>query len=385
MHILTFNSGSSSLKFGFYRVDDGRAEMLLDGVAEGSGATATLRAGDRGREWTGRDLSDAERAHPLDGIATLLDRAGLPAPDAVGHRIVHGGFEVRDDCRIDDEVLQRLERARRFAPLHLPPALAAIRFAMARYPDVSQVACLDTAFHARMDEVARRLPLPRSYDEEGVHRYGFHGLSCASIVRRLGDEVPERLVIAHLGNGSSVTALRKGRSIDTTMGLTPAGGVPMGTRSGDLDPGVVIHLIREHGMDADALEDLFDRHCGLAGVSGIGSDMRALRVAAATNDDARLAIDLFCYAVRKQVAAMAAALGGLDALVFSGGIGEHDARTRSDVCAGLVWMGVVLDGSRNALAPGIVSAEASKVVVRVVPSAEDEQIALEVVTVLVTG
>ena len=290
---------------------------------------------------------------------------------------------MQRDQVIDANVLAQLDAARAFAPLHVPSAMAVVRFAMRRFPDVPQVACLDTAFHADLDDVARRIPLPRSVIDAGLHRYGFHGLSCQSIVRHLGDDVPARLVIAHLGNGASVTAVRDGRSIDTSMGLTPTGGMMMGTRSGDLDPGILFHLMRERRLEVDALEDLVNHASGLLGVSALDSDMRRLRAAAATNADADLAIRMFCYAVRKQIAAMVAALGGIDVLVFTGGIGEHDAATRADICAGLGWIGVSLDEGRNAVGNGVVSADRSDVVVRVYPSNEDEQIAINVVDVVI--
>ena len=372
MHVLALNSGSSSLKFGLYRVTDGVAEVVLDGEEPVADDPASQQEAD----------GPPGLLHALDRIAMQLSRPHLPPPDAVGHRIVHGGSAVQRDRVVDGDVLGQLDAARAFAPLHVPRAMAVVRFAMRRFPDVPQVACLDTAFHADLDDVARRLPLPRSVMDPGLHRYGFHGLSCQSIVRHFGHDVPARLVIAHLGNGASVTAVRDGRSIDTSMGLTPTGGVMMGTRSGDLDPGILFHLMRERHLAVDALEDLVNHQAGLLGVSAYDSDMRRLRLAAATNSDADLAIRMFCHAVRKQIAAMVAALGGIDVLVFTGGIGEHDVATRDDVCAALGWMGVALDERRNEGGSGLVSNDRSDVVVRVCRSNEDEQIALNVVAVI---
>lgn len=315
--VLSLNSGSSSLKFGLYRVGPSAAQALLEGEVEATGAAQT----------------DAVRR-----IGAALAERDLPAPAAIGHRVVHGGPRLRRHCLIDADVLRELEAAKAFAPLHVPQALSVIHLAQEHFPGCPQAACFDTAFHADLPEVARTLPLPKALRSEGIERYGFHGLSCESIVHRLrqpGGELPERLIVAHLGNGASVTAVRDGRSIDTSMGLTPTGGVVMGTRCGDLDPGVLLYLMREKGFDAERLEDLVDRRSGLLGISGIGGDMRRLHEAARSSADARLAIEMFCYSVRKQIAAMIAALGGADLLVFTGGIGEHDAQVRASICEGL--------------------------------------------------
>jgi acetate kinase len=237
------------------------------------------------------------------------------------------------------------------------------------------VACFDTTFHAELPAVARVLPIAKELQSEGIQRYGFHGLSCESIMRQLGSDLPHRLVIAHLGNGASVTAVKDGKSIDTSMGLTPTGGVIMGTRSGDLDPGVLVYLMREKKFDAAMLEELVDHRSGLLGISGAGSDMRRLHETALSNADARLAIAMFCYSVRKQVAAMVAALGGLDLLVFTGGIGENDVEARAAICGGLSWLGLVLDEARNRFANNPISDSGSSRSVQVFPSREDEQIA----------
>ena len=237
------------------------------------------------------------------------------------------------------------------------------------------MACFDTTFHAELPEVARVLPISKELQLEGIHRYGFHGLSCESIVHQLGNGLPNRLVIAHLGNGASVTAVKAGKSIDTSMGLTPTGGVIMGTRSGDLDPGVLVYLMREKKFDAAMVEELVDRRSGLLGISGVGSDMRRLREAASSNVDARLAIQMFCYSVRKQVAAMIAALDGVDLIVFTGGIGENDGEARAAICGGLSWIGVGLDEARNRSAHNPINDPGSRCAVHVLASQEDEQIA----------
>ena len=297
-------------------------------------------------------------------------------PLAVGHRVVHGGQNLCHHCVIDNAVLHHLESAAAFAPLHNPPALSVIRFAQEHFPQLPQVACFDTTFHAAMPEVARTLPIPRELRSDGIRRYGFHGLSCESILRQLGDNSPGRLIIAHLGNGASVTAVKDGQSVDTSMGLTPSGGVIMGTRCGDLDPGVLVYLMREKNFDANRLEALINHRSGLLGISGIDSDMRRLHDVSISNADARLAIQMFCYSIRKQVAAMTAALDGLDMLVFTGGIGEHDAEVRAEICGGLSWLGISVDPTGNQSSKVTISHALSRCLVRVLPSQEDAQIAV---------
>lgn len=381
LHALAFNSGSSSLKFGLYVVHGELATCLLSGeaqqIGEGRGAFRVVDA-------SGRvvGLDTAPLPSPQAVVARVgrwLRDTGAPAPQAIGHRVVHGGPALRRHCRIDDGVLQQLEAAQAFAPLHTPAVLAVIRSAQAQFPGLAQVACFDTVFHAGMPDVARTLPLPAALRAQGLQRYGFHGLSCESIVRQLAATgaggLPGRLLIAHLGNGASVTAVRDGVSIDTSMGLTPSGGLIMGTRSGDVDPGVLVYLARERGFDARKLEDLVDHRSGLAGISGLDGDMRTLHAAAASNADAALAIRMFCYAVRKQLAAMWAVLDGVDAIVFTGGIGEHDAAVRTAVCAGLSSLGVQLDAARHRALVNPISGAGSGCRVLVLPSLEDEQIA----------
>ncbi len=350
--MLTLNSGSSSLKVGVYRVGPLRTETLL--------AESMAISGEH------------------DALATarhFLANSNLPPPDAIGHRIVHGGPALEQHSLIDELVLRQLAAASAFAPLHMPAALAVIRVATATFPGIPQVACLDTVFHARLPDVARVLPIATDMRVDGLRRYGFHGLSCESIVRQIGNDLPDRMVIAHLGSGASVTAVRGGGSIDTSMGLTPTGGVLMGTRSGDLDPGVLVYLLREKKFNAAMLEDLVNRRSGLLGISGVSSDMRQLRADAPSNAKARLAIEMFCYSVRKHIAGMIAALDGIDLLVFTGGIGEHDAETRAAVCAGFSWLGIRLDAGRNQERTNPVSDSTSRCQVRVIASREDAEIA----------
>jgi acetate kinase len=375
--ILALNSGSSSLKFGLYRVDTARTEMLFSGEAESIGG----EAGDfQARDAAGNSLLTEKS--PLAGydetiarIATLLTQFKMPPPTAVGHRIVHGGPLLTQHCLIDGAVVGKLEDAAVFAPLHTPSALSAIDFAQEHFPRVPQVACFDTAFHADLPAIAKTLPLPAKLRSEGIHRYGFHGLSCESIVHQLGDRLPERLIVAHLGNGASITAIKDGRSIDTSMGLTPTGGVLMGTRSGDLDPGLMIYLAREKKFDAASLEDLVDRQSGLKAISGIASDMRILHARAAASPDARLAIDMFCYSAGKQIATMIVALNGVDMIVFTGGIGENDAEVRAKICARLSWIGIDLDCAANLTAKNPVNGPLSRCGIQVLASEEDAQIA----------
>jgi acetate kinase len=325
----------------------------------------------------------------------------LPAIDAVGYRVVHPGARLTGHCRVTAEVLRELEAAAEFAPLHDPAALAVIRAVMGRMPKVPHYACFDTVFHESMGESARTYALPAAVRERGVRRYGFHGLSCESIVRQLLDVVergvmtfPQRMVIAHLGSGCSVTAVLKGRSVDTTMGLTPTGGVVMGTRPGDLDPGVMLYLLRQQegdqGAVLSAVEGMVNHAAGVVALSGIANDMKAVRAAAAQGDErALLAAEVFTRSVRKAMGGFAWLMGGLDAIVFAGGIGEHDAVTRAEVLAGLEEIGVELeDPSSAAAAPRDagcdgnevrrMSRRSSRVAVYVVPAEEDRMIAVHV-------
>ena len=378
LNVLALNSGSSSLKFGLYRGGSAETVTLLSGEAESIGEeSARFHAQDsQARSLISETTSIPDQRDAIARIGKLLADSKMPAPAAIGHRVVHGGPKLRQHCLIDESVLQQLEAAAAFAPLHTPSALSVIRFAQQHFPGLPQVACFDTAFHAKMPDVARVLPIPKELQSEGIQRYGFHGLSCESIVHQLGSDLPDRLIIAHLGNGASVTAVKGGKSIDTSMGLTPSGGVIMGTRSGDLDPGVLVYLMREKKFDAAMLEDLVDHRSGLLGISGVGSDMRRLHDAASSNPDVRLAIEMFCYSVRKQIAAMIAVLDGVDMIVFTGGVGENDTEVRASICAGLSWVGINLDPAQNLAAACSINDPASRVLVQVLASQEDEQIAL---------
>jgi len=317
-NILTINSGSSSLKFGLYerRRDDEcpRFDSEVD-IPAGEEAAAMARATEQ-----------------------IAARSQVP-PIAIGHRVVHGGPKLTEHQRITPQVLDELRASTHFAPLHIPAAIALIELAGRAYPEVPQFACFDTAFHRTMPESASRFALPHGLYDEGVKRYGFHGISYESIVHQLGDRIPPRCVIAHLGSGASVCAVKDGQSIDTTMGLTPTGGIPMATRVGDLDPGVLLYLMRTKNMHADAIEQMVNHESGLKGICH-KSDMREIERAADAGDaQARLAVEIFCMRIRKTIGAYAALMGGLDLLVFAGGIGEHSERVRSKVDQGLEFMG----------------------------------------------
>jgi acetate kinase len=305
---------------------------------------------------------------------SVLHQIGLPAPAAVGHRVVFGGRSHFGPERIDESLLDELRGARRFAPLHMPAELAAIEAALAAAPDLPHVACYDTAFHRRLPAIAQRLALPRSLHDEGLQRFGYHGLSYEYIVSRLGASL-RRAVIAHLGHGVSLVAIRDGAPIDTTMGFSPTGGVMMSTRSGDLDPGAMVYLAREQGYTADALERLVTRESGLLGVSGTTGEMRELLDRRAEDPRAAEAVEIFCFQLRKQVGALAAALGGLDTLVFTGGIGERAAPIRLEVCRGLEHLGVRIEPTLNARHAPIVSPAGGACVVRVEPTDENLMIA----------
>jgi acetate kinase len=272
---------------------------------------------------------------------------------------------------VDAQLLAELRRLVAFAPLHLPSAIQGIEAAAARFPGLPQVACFDTAFHRRMPEVAQRFPLARDLWHEGIRRYGFHGLSYEYIVATLGAAAQGRLVIAHLGNGASLAAVLNGQPLDTTMGFTPTGGVMMGTRSGDLDPGVLIHLMRAKGYDAGQLDTLVNHQAGLLGVSGLSPDMKTLLDQRDREPHAAQAVELFCYQLRKHIGALTGALGGLDTLVFTGGIGERAAPVRWEVCRGLAYLGIDLDPQKNALHADVISTPESACTIRVIPTNED--------------
>jgi acetate kinase len=382
--ILCLNGGSSSLKYAVYRISDGGEERVFSGAIEAIGAEggrAWLRAGDK--VLSDQSGSFANHAEAVRAMFAALKTQGVTELAAAGHRIVHGGPKFTAPQRIDDRLKAALRELIPFAPLHLPSQVAMIEAVAAHFPDLPQVACFDTAFHSRMPEVAQRFALPGKLWEQGIKRYGFHGLSYEYVVRKLGDELGQRAVIAHLGNGSSMVALRDGVSIDTSMGMTPTGGFMMGTRSGDLDPGVLVRLLGA-GYSAEKLEALLNHEAGLLGVSGQSSEMKVLLEKRKTEPAAALAVQMFCYQARKFIGAFAAALGGLDTLVFTGGIGEHAATVRAEICSGLQYLGVALDGAANNRNAEVISAAGGRCVVRVVETDEDLMIARHTRSVALT-
>jgi len=351
---------------------------VLDGLADGIGRdTGKLELKDaRGQTLRSENVHFASEDDALSQAARWLAEISQLKPVAVGHRVVHGGPHLLAHQLITPAVLTELQNCIHFAPLHIPTALRLITAAEKAYPQLPQFACFDTAFHTTIPEAGSRFALPRPLFDEGIHRYGFHGLSYESIVRQLGAELPSRTVIAHLGNGASLAAVKDGRSVDTSMGLTPTGGIPMATRSGDLDPGVLLYLLRVKKMNADSLEHMLNRESGLTGISAGKNDMRDLESAIAGGDQkAQIAMEVFCTGIRKVVAAYAAVLGGLDMLVFSGGIGEHSAPVRNRVCNGLGFLGVSIDAAGNQSNASTLSTKGSKIQIRIVASQEDLQIA----------
>lgn len=372
--VLCVNTGSSSLKLALFAA--GEAEQLLGGCSVApvgaAQASARLVAGGQVSEQRG-PCPTHERA--LDWGLGLLAGAALPQPTVAGHRVVHGGTEFRAPALVGAEQRRRLGELVPLAPLHLPAAIAGIDALSARWPGLPQVACFDTAFHATLPEHVRRLPVPGWLHDEGVMRYGFHGLSFEWALSRLGEPPPARVVMAHLGNGLSLAAVREGRSIDTTMAFTPAAGVIMSTRSGDLDPGVLLHVLRREGFGAAELERLVYRESGLLAVGG-ASDVRELLGRRASADGAaELALRMLVYQVQKTIGGFAVALGGLDALVFTGGIGENSAVIRGEIAAGLGSLGVALDAAANEAGASRIEASGSRCEVHVVAADEDRMIA----------
>ena len=386
--ILAMNCGSSSLKFALYTcftdsMAGGPREQLqymgsVERIGE-PGPVFRVAAGGTTGQPEARQVPAPDHRQALNYVLDWLEQqSGVRAPAAIGHRIVHGGSAYDQPALVTDAVTLELKRLIPLAPLHLPIEIATIEALRVRYPSLPQVACFDTAFHRSMPRVAQLYGLPRRFlGAGGLVRYGFHGLSYESILSRMSDLslASDRLIIAHLGNGASMAAVRSGRSVDTTMGLTPIGGLVMSTRSGDLDPGVMLYLL-EAGMATPAdLRRIVDDQGGLLGVSETSSDMQDLLARMATDTRAAEAVDLFIYTAKKHLAAMAGVLGGIDSLTFTGGIGEHSAPVRQGICAGLEHLGIYLDEERNAGNHLVVSAAESPVTVRVIQTNEELMIA----------
>ncbi|HPR56259.1 MAG TPA: acetate/propionate family kinase [Deltaproteobacteria bacterium] len=386
-HILCINSGSSSMKFALYRLDS-HEDLIAEGAAERIGLPEgwLWLADGSGRRLADRHMHVPDHREAVRLMFSLvMEELHLPAPDGVGHRVVHGGPKHMAPEMVTPELMITLRKLIPLAPLHLPSEIRGIDAVAGHYPGLSQVVCFDTAFHRSIPEVAQRLPLVRSLWHEGVHRYGFHGLSYEYIVNALGAERKGRVIIAHLGNGASMAALKDGKPQDTTMGFSALGGLMMGTRCGDLDPGILLYLMDEKGYDARQLERLLDQRSGLMGVSGISSDMKTLLDKRSSEPHAAQAVELFCYTSRKFVGALSAVLGGLDTLVFTGGIGERAAPVRWMICHGLEYLGIRLDPSRNDAHEEIISSGGSPCTVRVIPTNEDLMIARHTRALLFRG
>jgi acetate kinase len=360
--ILTVNCGSSSLKYGLFSQADS-PEQLHSGQIRDIGKAP---------------VKDMEAA--VDQLIALLnERFREYEVTAIGHRMVQGGQQHMEPEKVTDQLLSSLGGLISLAPDHLPAELAAIRAFAQVFPQATQLVCFDTAFHQHMPFVAKHYALPRRLWEQGLVRYGFHGLSYEYIMQQLRQTAPEtadgRIIIAHLGNGASMAAVHKGVCIDTTMGLTPAGGLVMSTRPGDLDPGVILYLLKEHKMSTDELSELLNKQAGLKALSGKESDIQDLLESAPEHPHAAEAIDLFCYQVKKYTGALAAAMGGLDTFIFTGGIGEHAPEIRQRICEGLAFLGMHIDITQNEQTAAVISARGGTVIIRVIPTSEEQMIA----------
>jgi acetate kinase len=387
--ILVVNAGSSSVKFQIFSVEaEGKLRRQIKGQMDGIGSRPRLRA-------TGADGDPlADRAYPIESVMDIPAALGTAgdwlrdelriSPMAVGHRVVHGGPDYDRPVLIDHGVVARLERFVALAPLHQPHNLAPIRSLLANFPNLPQVACFDTAFHRTHDAVADHYAIPHQLHAEGVRRYGFHGLSYEYIAKTMPQIAPDtakgRVIVAHLGSGASMCALREGRSAESTMGFTALDGLPMGTRPGQIDPGVVLYLLSEKGMSASNVQNFLYRDCGLKGLSGISNDMRELEASA--DPHAKLAIKYFVYRIGLNTGMLAAALQGLDAFVFTAGIGENSARIRASIADQLAWLGVALDPAENSRHARLISRSDSRIPVYVVPTDEELMIAQHTLSLL---
>jgi acetate kinase len=387
--ILTLNGGSSSIKFGLFEVGDSLGRILSGELSSIglSGAALHVKALSPADDSTRVVVAPDQGAAVSVLLGWLEERGELDALTAVGHRVVHGGPTYSAPALVSAEMLEALRRLSPFDPEHLPAEMRLIEELRRRFPELPQLACFDTAFHHEMPRVACVLPIPRRYERQGLRRYGFHGLSYTFLMEELArldgpTAARGRLVLAHLGSGASLAAVSGGKSVDTSMGFTPSGGVPMSTRSGDLDPGVLWYLARTERLDARQLNELVSAQSGLLGLSETSSDMRALLECEERDERAAEAVAVFCYQVKKCIGAFAAALGGVDTLVFAGGIGENAPPVRARVCAGLAFLGVELDETRNAGNEGVISRDAGRVRVRVIRTDEERTIAAAVCRVL---
>ncbi len=397
--LLAINGGSSSIKFALYEPADPPRRLLAGAIERFGSADAVLRikeedikeediknAGAQQPQCTAIDGRDHQ--HAVDQLLDWLEKlTGGGALSAVGHRIVHGGSRYSESQRVSPAMLAELKRLIPLDPEHLPDEIALLEAFTRRFPSLPQVACFDTAFHHNMPRVAQLLPIPRRYQAQGVRRFGFHGISYTYLLEELNRvagaaAAQGRVILAHLGAGASLAAIHAGKSVDTSMAFTPTAGLVMGKRTGDLDPGLLIHLLRSEALNADQLDSLVNHESGLLGLSETSADMRDLLAREASDPRAADAVNLFCYQAKKWIGAYAAALGGLDTLVFSGGIGEHAMAVRERISAGLEFLGIRLDATRNAAGAAVISANGSRVVVRVIPTDEEAMLARETQRVL---
>ncbi|NOC85515.1 acetate/propionate family kinase [Ruegeria sp. HKCCD6428] len=380
-HVVTLNAGSSSMKFGLFELTDDDPIMVCTGAVERIGEPEPFvkaKSSDGSVLASGTAGEIRDHAAALDWVLNLLARS-FPNSDvtAVGHRVVHGGPDIDAPVPLTKASIQELEKLSPFAPLHQPHNLAGARAAMERFPNAVQIACFDTAFHRNHPWENDVFALPREYYDKGVRRYGFHGLSYEFISDHMAKTAPllheGRVVVAHLGNGASMCAMIGGRSVGSTMGFSALDGLPMGSRCGQLDPGVVLYLMDQEGLSADEISDLLFRKSGLLGLSGLSNDMRTLEKA--DTRESRQAISYFTFRIRRELGAMAAILGGIDALVFTGGIGENSRLVRDRVCSGMGWLGIELNPDANADNDRIISTDLSRVVVMAIPTNEELVIA----------
>ena len=390
--VLTINGGSSSIKFAVFEVGDALRRMMEGGIERIGLPEATLRVkGVNPADNFSRSVTAPDHVVAAGALMDWIEeRSRRETLTAVGHRVVHGGPKYSEPQRITAEMVQELHDLSPFDPEHLPEEILLTEAFHRRFPDLPQVACFDTAFHHDLPRVAQLLPIPRRYEARGVRRYGFHGLSYAflmgELARLAGAEAAQgRVILAHLGSGASLAAVHHGSSVDTSMSLTPAAGVPMSTRSGDLDPGLVWYLVRTEHLSAKQFNEMVNFRSGLLGVSETSADMRELLDREAQDGRAADAVALFCYQVKKWIGAFAAALGGLDTLVFAGGIGEQAPTVRARICAGLEFLGIRLDAKRNAANEGVISTAAGPVAVRVMHTDEERMIAESVTRLLGLG
>lgn len=388
--VAVINAGSSSIKFAVFNEEQEKS-LLFRGQVENIGVGPTMEVFDTKGEkvvensWAAKDLNHASATNVI--LQVSIGLLGGQAVEAIGHRVVHGGTLFTGPTPVTRDVIRELKSLCPLAPLHQPHNLAPIEAIIADAPHIPQVACFDTAFHQTQPPIAQRLAIPRELSESGIQRYGFHGLSYEFVSGKLREVAPDqadgRIVIAHLGNGASLCGIHKGKSVATTMGFTAVEGLMMGTRCGSIDPGVLIYLMDEHKMDARALESLIYKKSGLLGVSGISSDMRTLRQS--EDPRAKEAIDLFIYRIVREIGSIAAAMGGIDGLVFTGGIGQRDPKTRREVVAGCAWLGAALNEELNAKGEGRIDDTSSALPIWVLPTDEERVIARQTAALIEPG